>query len=109
MLNLTNYHEHPADNRYMVYQFYQEDHAGYFQELLDNAGVPYERYEDREAERFRILFGVSKQYNRDTVKSNFLVHARYRSRFISNNALRWTVLLLVAIGLALAVAGVIHS
>jgi len=109
MLNLTNYYDHPSDNRYVVYQFYVEEHAAFFQELLDTAGVPYERHEDHESERYRILFGVSKRFNREAVRSNFLVHARYRSKFISNNALRWVVLLLVAAGLALAVAGLMHS
>ena len=34
VVRITNYFEHPENSRYMVYSFFLEEHADYFQSLL---------------------------------------------------------------------------
>ena len=41
----TNYFLHPADNRYYVFTFREEEHADSFELSLKKDGVPYERSE----------------------------------------------------------------
>lgn len=108
-MQLTNYYDHPSDNRYMVYQFYESEHADAFEAMLVADKVVFERFLDEEEERPRILFGVHKTHKKRSNHANFMVHAKYRSPFIPNVILRYSVLIITIVMIAMAVIGYIKS
>ena len=66
-IRLTNYYLHPGDNRYMVFEYREEEHASYFKSKLEREGIPYEdhleAHDDAEIskkslELLRLLYSV---------------------------------------------------
>lgn len=104
-MNITNYSEHPADNRYMVFHFLIEEHADHFQVLLEERDVTFERFLDEESEPSKILFGVSKRFNKQAVHCNYLTYAKYRKPMITNVVFKYTLLLFTFVAVLLALIG----
>lgn len=108
-MKLTNYNEHPQDNRYMVYDYVNLEHADYFQSLLEARKVEFERFLDDESEQPRILFGVHKRFKKDANQSNFLTHAEFRNPMIKSRWWAWILLLVTFAIISLAVIGYFKS
>jgi hypothetical protein len=109
MFNLTNYWDHPADNRYTVFRFFDEEHADHFESLLKADGIEYERHLDDEGEQAKYLFGISKQYQKRAIKANFLTHGVYRKPFIGNAWFKYTLLLITAMMILIAIVGYLKN
>lgn len=97
----TNYFLHPADNRYYVFTFREEVHADRFELSLKKDGVPYERSEKE--------FGVPRTHFNEALRHNHLLHAENRKPFIENKGLRYTILIVTAAMVLLAVVGALTS
>jgi len=97
----TNYFIHPADNRYYVFTFNEDAHAERFELALKEEEIPFERSENE--------FGVPRTYFNEALRQNHLLHAEIRKPFIENKGLRWTMLILTAAVLLLAIVGAITS
>lgn len=108
-MKLVNYYDHEADNRYVVFEFVSAEHADYFEQLLSDGNVDFERFLDDESNPPQTLFGVKKSYKDQALKMNFLVHAKYRRPFIKSTFLKWTLLIVTGAFLALAIIGYIKS
>lgn len=105
MLNLTNYFDHPGDNRYTVFRFVEEEHANHFEELLIEQNIDFERHTELDdSGDIQILFGISKRYYKDAVRCNFITHAAYRKPFIGNH---WLKLLLLGFTLLLILLAIV--
>jgi len=108
----TNYFTHPGDNRYYVFAFSEDEHADAFQKRLNDAGVEHERHQEllekttkRGSNKSEWLFGVHRQYFKQALDANHLVHAQYREKFIPSAGLRWGMLIGTLAVLLLALAG----
>ena len=99
-MNLTNFSEHPADNRYMVYRFQVAEHAAHFETQISQAGVEFERHETEENGRDWILYGIHKSYLKDATQANRMTAAKYREKFIPNRLFR-NLVLIIGIGVTL--------
>lgn len=100
--NLTNYGEHPTDAEWLVFRFATAAIADEFAAELAEAGVRHER--DTEPGP-PFLVGV-RRVNRDqAVRLNYTVLGRHRKPFLPDAWLRWGVIGLVVLLLALAGAG----
>ena len=101
----TNYFPHPGDNRYFVFTFLEESHAAEYESMLNAASVPFERHEENN----QFLFGVARTHFREALRCNHLVHAKYRTKFIPVQGLRYAMLILTAAAILLAIAGALSS
>ncbi|MFZ6050987.1 hypothetical protein [Halocola ammonii] len=104
-MNITNYKDHPGDNRYVVYRFLMEEHADHFQTLLEERDVIFERHFDEDDDPPKILFGISKRFNKEAVHCNYLTHARYRKPMITNKFFKYTLLIFTLSVIILAFIG----
>lgn len=93
----------------MVYEYHKKTHADYFQQLLEDRNVEFERYLDTESEQQRILFGIEKRYQRESNKSNYLTHAKFRRPFIKSKFWGFLLVLVTFLIIALAVVGYIMT
>ena len=110
MLNLTNYFDHPGDNRYTVFRFTVSEHADHFESLLRTDEIEYERHEELDEEGSNLyLFGVSKRFQKNAVRANFLTHAAYRKPFIGNKLLKYALLVITIGFVVLAILGYINQ
>jgi hypothetical protein len=109
-MRLTNYFIHPADNRYYVFSFQEEDHSMIFKDLLENKSIPFEFQKDEELEYgAKYLFGVPRTHFQDALKQNHLLYADIRSPFIPNKYFRWLLLVITAVFLLLAILGALST
>jgi hypothetical protein len=97
----TNYFLHPADNRYYVFTFTEEEHALRFETSLKKDEIPYERNE--------MEFGVPRTHFNEALRHNHLLYADIREPFLANKGLRWSVLILTGAVLLLAIVGAMSS
>ena len=93
----------------MVFQYHEPEHADYFEQLLQDRSVPFERFLDTESPTHRILFGIKKTFSSDAMYCNNMCHARYRKHFIPIKWLRYAMLIIVFGTLALALWGFFKS
>ena len=109
MLRLQNYYEHPSQNRYMVYEFHQEEAAIYFEQKLIAADVPYEKGEETRNERNFTLFGIHKKYSHKVTPINTDTIIKHKAPFIPDKGLMWFTFILTVGVLALAFIGYLKS
>ena len=104
-MKLINYEEHPADNRYYVFRFFDEDIANEFAELLASRNVTFERDSEGVEQDITVYFGIHKDHFKDALWCNNMIHAKYRKPFIPSAVGRWALLLFVALMITLAFIG----
>lgn len=92
----------------MVYEYYLEDHADEFQGMLEEKGIVFERFRE-EDEDAPFLFGIEKSYLKDATWCNNMMHAKYRKPMIPNGFLRWSLLLITALAISLALIGYLKA
>lgn len=107
-MRLTNYYEHPGDNRYYVFEFATDELANEFEQYLQQRQVIFERHFDEEASK-NFMFGVSRDRLRDAMWCNNMVYAKHRQPFISNTFFKWSILLITGTFIALAIIGYLKT
>lgn len=108
-MRLTNYYEHPADNRYWVFRFTDAMYASEFEALLLEREVIFEKFSEGEGDDLEVLYGIERRFFKDAMWSNHMVYARHRKPFIPNAAFKWFMLLFTASAIALAIIGYLKS
>lgn len=104
-MNFTNYTDHPGDNRYLVFHFWQQKFADEFEKGITERDVVFERYEEEENGKIKYYFGISKSYSKDAHYVNRMLHAEHRKPFIPIKGLRYFVLILTLIFVVLGIIG----
>lgn len=103
-VHYTNYEGHHKQRQFVVFYFYAKDHADYFEALLIEAEIPYERGEAKDLLR-RHLFGIHKSYQERAEALNDQTGNMFRKPFLADDGMRYFVLLLTLAVLLLAVTG----
>ena len=123
-LGLVNYKDHPADNRYKIFNFNSIDEATYFQNLLTENGIWFERDEEEvdslsalhftlkhqpDKKGIMYLFAVNQRDFDKVQKLNFIVTAKFREFTIKNSFLRWVLVLFFLTVLGFAIVSYLKS
>ncbi len=104
LLNLTNFDDHPEDPLWMVFRFPDQRQASEFIAGLNTADIPFET-DPHGGPPF--LVGVKQRHREQAVRVNYTVIGRYRSRFMADGLLRWSVLILVGLLVLVAIIGAV--
>lgn len=108
-LDFTNWRQHPTQKRYFVFFFSSLPQGNYFEQLLVEHKVWFEKHLDDEDDKRPIWFAVERG-DMETVKQlNHLAIGKYRSRFIPSKAMRIVVFVVSAITIALMIMGIIKN
>lgn len=121
-LGLVNYKEHPVDNRYKVFNFNTKAEADYFEQLLNEKKITYEKDQEKVEDKAVInlvpsegkmmtmfLFAVNQRDFDKAQKANYLVSAKYRQPTIKNKYLRIGLLVFFFIVLTLGIVSYMMS
>lgn len=121
-LGLVNYKEHPVDNRYKVFNFNTKAEADYFEQLLNEKKITYEKDQETVEDKAVInlvpsegkmmtmfLFAVNQRDFDKAQKANYLVSAKYRQPTIKNKYLRIGLLVFFFIVLTLGIVSYMMS
>lgn len=101
---LVNYDDHPTNRRKKVFFFSQHLHANYFEVMLVESKIKYEKQIDEEGDG-RIYFGVDVRDYKKAMHFNHLTIGHYRKPFISDPFFRYLLISVSIILLALAFIG----
>jgi|GEM_PF-1948661 len=105
-IKYANFEPHHKQRNYTVFYFYAKDHADYFEALLLENEIPFERGSGQDMVR-RHLIGVHRSHQEKAENLNDQVGNYYRKPFLGTNRFRNFVLIFTFIVLTLALMGYI--
>jgi hypothetical protein len=97
-LKFTNQMPHPERRGYEIYHYKNIEEADYFESLLKEKNLFYERDEDQINGIPIYLFGVKSEDMDQVDTANYLAKGKFRANIVSNKFWRYALVLL---GLAL--------
>jgi hypothetical protein len=103
-----NFEVHHKQRSFLVFYFYAKDPADYFESLLIQHEVPYERGEAKDMIR-RHLFGIHKSHQQLAEKLNDETGNMYRKPFLSDHTFRNAILIFTLIAILVAIMGYVYS
>ncbi len=122
ILGLVNYKDHPTDNRYKVFNFNTKVEADYFEQLLNEKKIWFEKDEEKVEDKAVInlipsegktinmyLFAIKQRDFEKVQRINYLVSAKFRQPTIKNKYLRVGLLIFLFFVLIIGVIGYLKS
>jgi hypothetical protein len=121
---LVNYKDHPSDNRYKVFNFNSIEESSYFEALLIEANISFEKDEEEvdslsslhftirhevEKKGIMYLYAVNQRDLGKVHKANYMVSAKFRDFSIKNSFFRYSLVLFFLAALGFAIFGYIKS
>ncbi len=104
--DFTNFRDHPADPTYVVFMFRRFEQANFFEGLLKENELEYERFDETDALRgTRYLFATRRKDMKTLRGLNNLAIGKYRNKFIPDRWFRLFVIIIGLTALILAIAG----
>jgi hypothetical protein len=103
-LKYANFEPHHKQRNFTVFYFYAKDHADYFEALLLENEIPFERGSGQDMVR-RHLIGVHRSYQEKAEKLNDEVGNYYRKPFLGTKGFRNFVLMFTLVAIAIALIG----
>ncbi len=101
-----NYYEHPADNRYYIFEFRDVEKAMSFESLLEEYEVTFEKMVEGESdEDWLTRYAIAKQYFREALRANNLTESKFRKPMIGNVFVRYIFVIIMMAIVALAIVG----
>ncbi|MCT4582376.1 MAG: hypothetical protein N4A35_13260 [Flavobacteriales bacterium] len=104
ILRVTNHQTHPTNKNYKVFFFYIEEQADYFESLLKEKGIWFERDLEENRGKQMHLFGIKMTNLREVDQLNYLAIGKYRKPIFQNKYIRYGV---VIFGLIIFILGII--
>jgi hypothetical protein len=102
--NITNYTLHPTNTMYYVFNFKTQERANFFENLLVEHKLTFEKDVEEIESGHIYLFGIHKKDFQIATRLNNLTIGKFRKPFIPDTFFRYFVLLL---GLGAILLGVI--
>jgi hypothetical protein len=99
-----NFEDHHKQRMFVVFYYYTKDRADFFESLLIENEIPYERGEGKDLLR-RHLLGIHKKYQERAEKLNDEVGDFYRKPFLGDIKFRNLVLIFTLVVVLLALMG----
>ncbi|MFT5595871.1 MAG: hypothetical protein ACI8QH_000659 [Flammeovirgaceae bacterium] len=100
----ANFEPHHKQRNFTVFYFYAKDHADYFEALLLENEIPFERGSGQDMVR-RHLIGIHRTHQEKAENLNDEVGNYYRKPFLGTKGMRNFVLLFTLVAITFALVG----
>lgn len=108
MLSLINFQDHPTNRNKKVFYFHKKEQADYFETLLNEKTIEYEKQTDTEGDQ-RIYYGIHIG-DFELVKTlNYLTIGKFRKPFIPDLFFRYFLIIISIIVVGLGIIGALIS
>jgi len=104
-LGFVNYVQHPENQNYTVFRFYDNGRAVSFEMELIEQLIWFEKAEEERKGKVVTLFGIHNNDYKKVEKINYKVEALHKKRLIPGRIFRTTLLLFSFTALSLAIIG----
>lgn len=109
IMSLVNHQAHPTRPGYLVYHFKIEEHAAYFEDLLKEKNLFYERFDELRDAKPVYWFGV-RDRDHDAVEIiNYTVKGKFRKPMIHDKGARYFIVIFGILIVLFAIIGAIMS
>ena len=108
-INFTNKLKHPTNDRIVVYRFWIKEQADYFTSILSSESIEFELQVDEEDDRKPTYIGIARALEKKVDRLNYLALGKNRPKFIASPPIRWIILGLSFLAMALAILGIFLS
>jgi len=105
MINLTNQTDHPKDPHKTAYFFKQNEHANYFESLLIEHKIKFEKHIEEEIN----YFIVRRSDENITKNLNYLCIGKFRKPFIPDKMIGYVMIVISLLIIGMAITGAIVS
>ncbi|PCJ89110.1 MAG: hypothetical protein COA57_02540 [Flavobacteriales bacterium] len=89
----------------MLYHFHQKEWAAYFENLLIEHKVVFEKHIEESEEKLMVYFAVKKKDDTQVRQLNYLTVGRFRKPFIPDTYFRWVIIGISVLLVTLALTG----
>ena len=103
--DFTNWRNHPTRKKYLVFFFKTEAESNYFEALLIEHKIWFEKGDNDESQKARYLFAINRDDLGRVKNLNNLTIGKYRKPFMPNKVFKYIVMVISFIVLLLAVIG----
>jgi len=104
MLTFINFQDHPTNRNKKVFFFKQIEHANYFEIMLVESKISFEKQIDTEGDQ-TIYYGIKKSDFKQVKHLNYLTIGHFRKPFISDKFFRYLIFVISFLVLGLAFLG----
>lgn len=108
MISTINFQEHPTNRNLKVFFFSKAEHASYFENLLNENSIEYEKQIDSEGDQ-RIYYGIHISDFKIAKRLNYLTIGAFRTKFIPDVFFRYFLITVSILVLGLAIVGALIS
>lgn len=109
LFRITNYYDHPTDNRYLVIHYFKKEQADKLTGLLEENKITFESVVEQHGKKTIYLFGVHKKHRKQAEHLNFFVIGKTREPFINHKGFRYFILILLFVVLIFTIIGLVYS
>ena len=97
LLQVTNHRDHPTNKAYKVFFFRSIEQANYFESLLQNENIKFEKDSEDTEKGELFLFGIRKSDLKIVSKLNLLTIGKYRKPIFPHPIIKYIVILFILI------------
>ena len=105
ILRVTNHQNHPTSKFHKVFFFYIEEQADYFESLLKEKNIWFERDIEDNKGKMMYLFGIKMTNVREVTKLNYLAIGKYRKPIFENKYSRYGIIIFGALIIIMGIIG----
>lgn len=105
LIKITNYRDHPANNLYKVFFFHNKEMANYFEMLLLEHKISFEKDVEEGTERTYTLYAVRKNDLKVAMKLNYLTLGKFRKPFVGNTGFKIILIFFTLLSIGIAIVG----
>lgn len=109
IMSMVNHQEHPTRPGYLVYHFKVQEQAEYFEEIMRQKELFYERFDEKRGPDMIFWFGVRDKDHHQVEIVNYTVKGKFRKPMISDKGARYFIVGLGVALIFLAIIGAIVS
>lgn len=104
LLRIRNYNIHPENKKYWVFFFSDIDMAKYFEGLLTESNIEFEKDESEDLVK-RVLYGIHKRDMEQALELNNIAIGKFRKPFIVDPTLRYVIIFISVAVVILSIVG----
>lgn len=108
MIFSVNFQEHPTNRNKKVFFFSKPEHAAYFETLLIEKTIKFEKQIDTEGDQ-RIYYGIHIGSFEEAKQLNYLTIGKFRNKFIPDAFFRYLLITISILVVGLGIVGALLS
>tara|TARA_B100001939_G_C16864258_1_gene583312 strand:- start:296 stop:658 length:363 start_codon:yes stop_codon:yes gene_type:complete len=97
LLQVTNHRDHPTNKAYKVFFFRKKEEADYFEILIAEKNIKFEKGSEETEKGKLYLYGIRKTDLQTVIKLNYIAIGKYRNPIFSNPSVKYILFAFIVV------------